>query len=349
MALAMASAVTVFCPQPARGLPRGTRVQTYKSRLNFPVDMAWVRGTNKIFFTEKNSGQVRIMIGRRLLERPCVNLAVNSSGERGALGIALHPRFKRNHHLYVYYTQASPLENRVTRFTVVGNRCTRAKRIVGGLAASSSGYHNGGQLEFTGGYLFVATGEAHNPQLAQAKDSRLGKILRYNPNGTIPDGNPFSAPGRRNPVWSYGHRNPFGLAHKPGTRRLYETENGPTCDDELNRIRKGRNYGWGAGYACGAAGVGAQPRRPLFRWRSVVVPTDAWWYRGRMKALSGSLYVGDYATGRLHRFRLDPTGSRVRAHRIALDAASGVTDVAKGPGEWLYFMTSDAIRRIVPR
>lgn len=345
----LAVVVSLLAPKPARALPRGTRVETYKGSLAFPVDIAWVKGTRKLFFTEKNTGKVRVMIRRRVLQRACVDLAVNSANERGALGIALHPRFRKTHYLYVYYTQANPLQNRVTRFTVRRNRCREAKHIVRGLSASSSGYHNGGQLEFVGNHLYVAAGDAHDSSLAQSRDSRLGKILRYNADGTIPKNNPFSRPGRRNPVWSYGHRNPFGLARKPGTTRLYETENGASCDDEVNLIRRGRNYGWGDGYDCGTAGVGANPKSPLFRWSSVVAPTDAWFYQGRTRALVGSLYVGDYLTGRLHRFRLTRKGARLRSHSIVHDDDGAIIDVAEGPGRRLYFATTDAIRRIVPR
>jgi glucose/arabinose dehydrogenase len=346
--IAIVALLVVSLAAPAQGLPRGARVQTYKSGLGFPVDMAWVKGTRKVFFTEKNTGKVRVMIGRRVLARACVNLSVNSAGERGALGIVLHPRFRKTHHLYVFYTNARPLQNRVTRFTVRNNRCTRSKHIVRNLKASSSGYHNGGQLEFAGGRLFVATGEAHNPSLAQATLSRLGKVLRYRANGGIPTDNPFSGPNERSPVWSYGHRNVFGLAHKPGTKRLYATENGPSCDDELNHIRRGRNYGWGVGYVCGSAGVGSRPKGPLFRWSSVVVPTDAAWYAGRMKRLSGSLYVGDFGGGRLHRFELDARGARLRRHTVIFNGDSGILDVATGPRGWLYFLTAGSIHRIVP-
>lgn len=124
MALVASCFVLASLVPPAAALPEGTTVQTYQGSLAFPVDMAWVRGTNRIFFTEKNSGKVRILKGRDLLTRACVNLDVSSDGERGALGIALHPRFKDNHKLYVYYTNSSPLENRVTGFVVDNNRCT---------------------------------------------------------------------------------------------------------------------------------------------------------------------------------------------------------------------------------
>jgi glucose/arabinose dehydrogenase len=348
--LIVAAAITLAATSaPAAALPTQLRVQTYRSGLHFAVDMAWVEGTRKLFFTEKNTGKVRVLVGRRLLQRACVNLPVNESGERGALGIVLHPRFERNHWLYVYWTKAAPLQNRVTRFTVRNNRCIRSKPIVRRLRASSSGYHNGGQLEFVRGKLFVSVGEAHDPARAQSRSSRLGKILRVNGDGTIPRGNPFSRPGRRSPVWSYGHRNPFGLAHRPGTRQLFETENGPDCDDELNRIRWGRNYGWGSGYSCGTAGVGARPKPPLVRWDSVIVPTDPAWYRGRLRSLTGALYMGDYSTGRLHRFNMGPRGNSVRGRRVIYDASAGIVDVAKGPRGWLYFMTPSAIHRIVRR
>jgi glucose/arabinose dehydrogenase len=317
-------------------------VQTYKSNLDFPIDMAWVKGTKKIFFTEKNTGKIRVMKGRRLLNNPCRNLDVNGAGERGALGIALHPNFKENHWLYVFYTNASPLEHRVTRFKVEQNHCGDKKHIVKGLNASSSGYHNGGQLEFVKGKLFVSTGDAHNSALAQVTGNRLGKILRYKPNGDVPNGNPF---GNNNPVWAYGIRNPFGLTHKPGSGDIYETQNGPSCDDELNHIKKGRNYGWGPGYQCGTKGVGPNPKGPIKRWSDIVVPTDPVFYRGKLDHLSNRLYVGDYGTGRLHRFVLNADGSDVRRHSVIHNGPS-IVDVAKGPGGWLYFMTPNAIKRI---
>lgn len=331
---------------PAGSLPRGLKVQTYKGDLNFPIDMAWVKGTKKIFFTEK-TGRVRVLVGRRLLKRACVKLDVNSAGERGGLGIALHPKYKSNHYLYVFYTNASPLEHRVTRFKVVRNRCRRAKRVVGGLRASSSGYHNGGQIEFAGGKLFVTTGDAHNSALAQNRGSRLGKVLRYNPNGSIPKGNPFSRPGNRNPVWTYGHRNPFGLTRRPGRKTLYETENGPNCDDELNIVRKGRNYGWGSGYDCGTAGIGPKPKRPLRRWSQIIVPTDPLWYRGSLGRLNGDLFVGAFGNNTLHRIKLNRKGTRVRSDRIFYTAGNGIVDVALGPKRRLYFLTPGAILRVV--
>lgn len=326
----------------AGALPNGTEVQTYQGSLDFPIDMAWVEGTRKIFFTEKG-GAVRVMVGRRLLRRPCARLNVDASGEAGLLGIALHPAFSRNHKLYVYYVNASPHESRVTRYIVRDNRCTDGRHVVRGLS-TTSGYHIGGQLEFVGNKLFVSVGEDHEPSQAQDTDNRLGKILRYNASGAIPNDNPF---GGQNPVWSYGHRNPFGLAHKPGTNKLYETENGPSCNDELNYIVKGRNYGWGSANSCpNTDNSGPNPKTPIRRWSSIIVPTDPTWYRGKLKALRG-LLMGDYGTGRIHRFVLNDAQTDVRRDRIVYDGSEGIVDVAQGPGGWLYFLTNNAIKRVV--
>lgn len=323
----------------SQALPKGAKVRTYKGGLNFPVDMAWQRGSKRVFFTEK-SGKIRVLRGRTLFGRPCRKLDVDDGGEGGALGIALHPNFKKNHYLYVYWTKRSPLENRVTRFTVRNHRCRDPKHVVKGLRADGT-YHHGGQIVFAGGKMYVSVGEAHDPAEAQDTKSRLGKVLRLKPNGGVPRGNPFG-----NAVWSYGHRNPFGLTRRPGTKKIYSTENGPECDDELNLIKKGRNYGWGPGYDCGTKGVGKDRKGPMRRWSSIIVPTDPEFYRGRYGALSGALYVGAYATNELWRFNLNDRGTRIKNERVIHTAPKGILDVSKGPGGWLYYLTNSSIRRI---
>ena len=112
------------------------------------------------------------------------------------------------------------------------------------------------------------------------------------------------------------------------------------------RIGKGGNYGWGPSYPCGG-GVGVNPRSPLYR-DYPITPTDLWWYQGRMSALNGSLYMGDFEHGTVHRFRLNSTGMSVTKRTILVDLAEGVVDVTKGPRGWLYFATPSAIYRIVP-
>ncbi|MDQ3985525.1 MAG: PQQ-dependent sugar dehydrogenase, partial [Actinomycetota bacterium] len=323
------------------------RVELYKGGLNFPVDMAWVPETDTIFFTEKATGNVRVLHGQRLVEPPCASLDVNADGERGTLGIAVDPGFQDNGFLYVYYTNADPLQNRITRFTVKNDRCTAPEHIVTDIPATDSTRHNGGQIEIVGDKMFVSVGDGYDdPSTAQDQKGTLGKILRYNLDGSIPEDNPF---GSSAPAWAIGLRNPFGLAHNPGTGRLYASENGPNCDDELNLIDKGANYGWGPGYECGDKGVGPQPRVPLVRWTPPIVPTDLWYYTGKIESLAGDLYMGDFGSGRLHRFVLNDSGDEVTKDEIVYDSPSQIVDVSEGPEGLLYFLTPTGIFRVIGR
>jgi glucose/arabinose dehydrogenase len=343
-------------------LPPGTKVETYLGSLDFPVDMAWVPGSKRIFFTEKNTGKVRVVVDGVMRPDPCVNLDVASDGERGALGIALDPQWRQNKRLYVYYTYDPnavdvdpPPVNRVTRFEVVRNVCTNPVHVVPNIPSPAlGGHHNGGQLQFVAGKLFVSTGDGTHPSRAQNLNSLNGKILRYNPDGTIPADNPFDdTSGNPTPVWSYGLRNPFGLGRRKGTELLFASDNGEDCDDELNRIDKGSNYGWGPSYDCDQP-VGPSPVAPLAQWGDptapddpVIAPTDLWWYEGPLTELSGDLYMGAFVSKKIYRMQVDDAGTVADPEPIHTDG-DFILDVSKGPGGWLYFMTHNAIKRIVP-
>jgi aldose sugar dehydrogenase len=360
--LLLVGLILMLAAPPLGALPEGTKIQPYVSNLDFPVDAVRLPGTRIILFTEKYTGKIRVLRRKNLQSKACVTLNVATLAERGLLGITIHSDFETNSFLYVYYT-AAPTDtrpapvNRVDRFTYDDGLCRNRTRIVNNIHSSPN--HNGGQLEFLDGKLFVAVGDGQNAGRAQELDSRLGKILRYNPNGSIPASNPFNEPGDPNPVWSYGHRNPFGLAVREETGQLFESQNGPECDDEVNLVLEGENYGWGADYGCfgipeGGSGydpVGDDPEEPLFRFRNgypTVAPADAWWYSGRMDELADSLYVTEYKTHRLHRFNLSEDGTTVESHGVVYNSNDPLLDVFEGPGGWLYVMSYDAIRRIVP-
>lgn len=324
------------------------KAQLYKGGLDFPVDLAWVPESDTIFFTEKATGNIRVMHGRELVEEPCANVAASGEGERGTLGIILHPEFDLNGYLYVYYTSAEPLENRVTRFTVDGDKCTDPQNIITGIPAPDSTRHVGGQLEIVDDKLFVSVGDGYSdPSTAQDQSSPLGKVNRYNLDGSIPSDNPFAGSGGPSPAWTTGHRNPFGLAHNPDTGQIYVTENGPDCDDELNLVEEGANYGWGSGYECGTAGVGEDPVEPLVAWTPPIVVTDPWFYTGTSEDLAGFLYVGDFGSGKLRRFVMNEDGTKVLREEVIYDSPSQIVDVTEGPDGLLYIATPDAIYRFV--
>jgi len=167
---------------------------------------------------------------------------VVSSGEGGLLGLALHPDFLNNGFLYVVYNYNSPngYKEKMVRYTFSNNSIVNPTTIIDNIAASS--IHNGSRIriinESTGVKIYFTTGDASNASTAQDVNSRSGKVLRLNADGSVPADNPIGG----NPVWSYGHRNPQGLIFV--NNKLYESEHGPNIEDEVNIIEKGRNYGW---------------------------------------------------------------------------------------------------------
>ncbi|GAA3951229.1 PQQ-dependent sugar dehydrogenase [Actinoplanes auranticolor] len=165
--------------------------------------------------------------------------AAGTDGEGGVLGLAVSPSFATDRWLYVYHTTAT--DNRIVRFQYDGTLRTESREIlVTGIPRNK--YHNGGRLRFgPDGKLYAAAGDGQDPDQAQDLASLGGKVLRTNPDGTVPDDNPF--PGSY--VWSYGHRNPQGLAFD-SQGRLWEQEFGNNVADETNLIVKGGNYGWPA-------------------------------------------------------------------------------------------------------
>ncbi len=168
---------------------------------------------------------------------------VFETGEGGLLGMAIHPKFSENKLIYFYYTttQDGGSTNRVESYTFENEQLSNRKEIITKIPAAAN--HDGGRIAFgPDGYLYITTGDAQKEQNAQITTSLSGKILRLKDDGGIPTDNPFG-----NAVYSYGHRNPQGLAWD-SSGNLWSTEHGPsglsTGFDELNKIEKGKNYGW---------------------------------------------------------------------------------------------------------
>jgi glucose/arabinose dehydrogenase len=194
-----------------------------------------------IILTER-PGRIRFIDAEKgLLSNPLLTIdEVAHRGEGGLLGIAAHPDFNRNGFIYVYYTYENNggLSNKVVRYRMQDSELIEATDIIADIPGAS--VHNGGRLKFgPDNLLYVTAGDASNPQLAQDARSLAGKILRLNHDGSLPQDNPFPD----SPVYSYGHRNPQGLAWD-SAGRLWATEHGSTGTDELNLIEPGVNYGW---------------------------------------------------------------------------------------------------------
>ncbi|WP_018759162.1 PQQ-dependent sugar dehydrogenase [Paenibacillus terrigena] len=198
----------------------------------------------RIFFTERNSGRVRVIENGKLKSTPVITLGspfyYMPKSEGGLLGLALDPNFATNHYMYIYHsykTSDNKVANQVVRLKENNNIATVDKVLITNLPGAV--YHNGGRLKIgPDNKLYFGDGNYGN------KDDTLtylgGKIFRLNLDGTIPSDNPFAS----SPIYSRGHRNPQGLAWQPGTNRLFVSEHGESSKDEINYIQPGNNYGW---------------------------------------------------------------------------------------------------------
>jgi glucose/arabinose dehydrogenase len=256
---------------------------------------------------------------------------VQHVGEGGLLGMALHPKFSDNHWLYLYLTTRTTgegLTNRVERYTYDGDKLTEKKTVIDRIPGASN--HDGGRMGFgPDGKLYITTGDASQSELAQNTKSLAGKILRLNDDGSIPSDNPFG-----NAVWTYGHRNPQGLAWDD-QGRLWATEHGSSGIqsglDELNLIEKGKNYGW-------PTIQGDQTKEGMER---PVIHSGAstTWAPAGLVFKDGALYFGGLRGEAL--YRTDFTEGTVRVKALFQNEFGRIRAVVVGPGDSLYISTSN--------
>ncbi|WP_189963191.1 PQQ-dependent sugar dehydrogenase [Streptomyces violascens] len=216
------------------GVP--SSITTLSSNWTIPWGTYWMPDSSSALVTERDSFKVyKVTPNGTRTQVGSVPNAVTTDGEGGLLGVAVDPKWATNHYVYFMHTAAEG--NRVVRMTYNGSALDNYTVLLQGIKKNR--YHNGGRLAFgPDGYLYASTGEAQTPSLAQDKNSLNGKILRMTTDGKPAPGNPFN-----NYVYSYGHRNPQGLAFDRNGR-LWEAEFGDSKKDELNLIKPGANYGW---------------------------------------------------------------------------------------------------------
>ena len=340
-------------------------LQQVVGNLSLPVTMA-TAPDGRIFVNELQTGRIRVVtptvaLPWQLQTTPFATLPVVTGQEKGLLGIAVDPDFPTSPFVYVYYT-ASASKNRVVRFTVTmdSNGNTVATSISPTVIFDNipaDDFHNGGIINFgPDGMLYIFVGENQIASDAQLTSSLHGKILRINPNGTIPPDNPFfntlSAPFSA--IYSLGHRNSFGFTFHPHTNDLWETENGQDDNDQINRIIAGGNYGWPR-----CTGICGDSRwiDPIITFNPVIAPTGIVAIREDSvypAQYYNNLLFADFISGNLHRIALTGPGlTDLGSHAIACNCGQGglygVMHGLNAPGQdgYVYVTSADSIFRVV--
>jgi glucose/arabinose dehydrogenase len=336
---------------PAATVPPGFTDSVHASGLSSPTAMA-IAQDGRIFVAQQG-GALRVIKNGTLLPTPFLTVSVNSSGERGLLGVAFDPNFGENRYVYVYYTTSnSPIHNRVSRFTASGTNpdvAAPGETILLDLENLSATNHNGGAMHFgADGKLYIAAGENAVGSNSQSLGNLLGKILRMNRDGTIPTDNPFyaTASGKNRLIWARGLRNPFTFAIERGTGRMLVNDVGQNTWEEINLGTAGANYGWPTSEGptnCGAAGFTC----PIYSYdhsQGCAITGGAFYDPvgpSFPASYDGKYFFAEYCGGWIKLIDPDAPPANNAATAFATGIASPV-DLQFGPDGSLYYLARGA-------
>ncbi len=324
---------------------------------NFPIAIDWTPD-GRMFYTERFTGNLRVVnTDGRLQADPVWTFPVATEGERGLLGVAVSPDYEQTGYIYVYYTRVPgggynvPV-NRIVRITESNGQGADPLVMIDIPLTTNNLWHQGGNIHFgPDGMLYLAIGEYFIPSLAQDINALPGKINRFEVQGDtlVPAAdNPF--PGSA--TFAYGLRNTFDFDFDPyveGFIQIFATDNGPDCDDELNLILAGGNYGWRPGYPCDASNP--QSRQflyPLWHTTPTEAPTGVAVYTGdQIPQWRGDVFFCMWNTGKMRRAVPNETRSYLLGVReVDLQGNSCTIEVQDGPDGTLYFTNQSGIYRI---
>lgn len=294
----------------------------------------------RIFILER-TGKVKIFKNGELLATPFVDLPSAGSGDRGLIGIAFDPQFSDNHYVYFYYTSATDLLNYLVRFNASGDVGTDGPTIIYQTHSPSNQLHVGGSIQFgPDGKLYFAVGDNGYPPNAQNLANPHGKILRINKDGTIPNDNPFAEQeGALPEIWAYGFRNPWRFQFDSANNNVYLSDVGNDAWEEINKLEKGKNYGWPI---CEGNCSNDSFVNPLYTYPhngNSSSATGGPVYRATMfpEHYRGRYFFGDYAQGFIKTIGLDEQGNFHDIEDFDLSAGS-IVDLKVAPDGSIYYI-----------
>ena len=340
-------------------LAADVQVQVLQDKLDHPWSVAFLPDNQTLLITER-SGQLRSWQPGKGLSQPISGVPkVWANRQGGLLDVVLAPDFAQSRRVWLSYTTADA-EGRAGgvvgygRLSDDNRQLSDFKVVLEQTPKLSSGANMGTRLAFDGqGYLYIAFGDNFSSLSAQQLDKLSGKIVRLTQNGDIPSDNPFvQRKDARGEIWSYGMRNPQGLAFNPWTQQMWESEHGPRGGDEVNIPQKGKNYGWPlATYGIDYSGQKvpeaqgthvAGTEQPQFWWKvSPAISGMAFYNSARFPQWKNSLFIGALKEKSLIRLRVN--GEKVvEEQRLLEDRGERIRDVRQGPDGYLYVLTDEA-------
>lgn len=322
--------------------PVNYKIQEIASNLFVPWSIVFT-GNNRFLVSERN-GNIRVVENNSLVQTPLGKLDVSQSGEEGLMGLAADPDYTSTGRIFACLVAESDdaLEGKVISFIDKDNKISEITTLIDKIPAAQ--YHAGCRLIFIPDKtLLITTGEATNKNLAQDTTSLGGKILRINRDGSIPSDNPFP----NSPIWTYGHRNPQGLAYDTIHNILWETEHGPSIfdgpagGDEINIITKGENYGWPI--------IHHKQKQnglisPLLEFTPAVAPSGMLYYTGTVfPQFTNKLLFAALKGEGLYLLSTDRNNPKIiKAFEKLKDISVGrLREVIQAPDGTIYFTTSN--------
>jgi aldose sugar dehydrogenase len=339
---------------------KGVRAETVAKGLEHPWALAFLPD-GRILVTER-PGRLRIVERNGRLSQPLSGVPkVYAQGQGGLLDIAVDPKFAENRLVYLSFAEPGEDGNvgtAVARGRLGDTGLQDVRVIYRQQPKVEGGGHYGSRLVFRpDGTLFVTQGDRMNyRERAQNLSEGIGKIVRINPDGSIPKDNPFvGRSGVRPEIWSYGHRNAQAAALDPETGRLWTVEHGARGGDELNHPEAGKNYGWpiityGVDYSGAKIGEGAAKpglEQPVYYWDPVIAPSGMIFYTGdAFPGWKGSILIGSMEPGRLVRLTMQ-NGKVASEERYLGDLDERIRDVQQGPDGLVYVVTDEDDGRLL--
>ena len=335
------------------------RAETVASGLEHPWALAFLPD-GRLLVTER-AGRLRVVSLDGLVSAPLTGVpTVFAQGQGGLLDVAVDPSFTENRLVYLSYAEpgSGGAGTAVARASLGASGLENVTVIYRQRPKVEGGGHYGSRLVFArDGRLFVTQGDRMNYRdRAQDLAQGLGKIMRIDPDGSVPPDNPFVARSGAQPeIWSYGHRNVQAAALDPETGRLWTIEHGARGGDEINHPEPGRNYGWpvityGRDYSGARIGKGSAREgmeQPVYYWDPVIAPSGMTFYSGdAIPGWKGSILVGSLTPGGL--VRLEMQDARVaREERYLGDLRERFRDVQQGPDGFVYVVTDSPNGRVL--